>query len=148
MPDGIAATEQAQMADVPGVFSPASAQAYAMRVPSLVPAPAAGQAHATVLPGDAAAGTVRLGITLSGGPTTHNSAIDCYRLRVWWHQPGDPIKQLTDDETMPCVEGELEWSSDPFPPPKPGGTIEVLLAYVDPLGRQGPILELETQTPP
>lgn len=148
MPGGIAATEPAQMADAPGVFSRPSAHAYAMRVPAQVPRLLADQVEATVLPGDEAAATVRLGITLSDGPSTHNSAIDCYRLRVWWRRPGSPITLLTTGETMPCVQGELEWSSEPFPQPQAGEPVEVLLAYVDPLGRQGPILELAAPASP
>ncbi|HWN73303.1 MAG TPA: hypothetical protein VNN15_05805, partial [Solirubrobacterales bacterium] len=128
---------------MPGVFSSPSAPMYAMRVPAEVPALTPDRVQATMLPGDVG-GTFRIGISLSGGPTTHESAIDCYRLRIWLHRSGSPIEPLVGGEAAPCVQGGLEWSSEPILFLGPG-QIDVLVAYVDPLGRQGPVLKLEPQ---
>jgi hypothetical protein len=141
-PDDISATQPAQLADVPGLFSPPSAHAYAMRVLAAVPMLAPGQVHARLVT-DVAAG-VRLVLSIGNAPETHASAIDNYRLRVWLRQPGEPIAKLTPDGALPVVQGSLEWSSEPFSQADPASGVGLLLALVDPLGRQGRILELET----
>src|SRR5262249_18185844 len=89
--DGVAATQQAQLENAPGMFSASSMPVDAMRVPPAPPSLDAAEITATTAPdpGDATGFILSIGVT--DAPTAHACAVAPMSIRVWMQVDQGPI---------------------------------------------------------
>lgn len=124
-------TEARQREDAPGAFSLPSPPAFAMRVPTEVPAFAAEAVTATVRAG-AGGMTYILEIRIEDGPIVHPKG-GTYKVRLHTQEEG---KDLILEATEPAlVGGQLSWSTEQ--PALAVPQVRVAVVPIDPIGREG-----------
>lgn len=123
--------EPGQIADLPGLFSAASAPATVLAAPADAPPPLEG-ATASVM---AEAGQVRAVLAAPATPGVHELAVAPYRLRIWEQWGGGEITAAGPD--VDVHGAALAWQGTPRPSADAPLPLVLHVAVVDPLGRQG-----------
>jgi hypothetical protein len=144
-PGGVQPIEPRQVRDAQRAFSLPSAPGAAVRVPSAVPALTTDmvQAQATLNPADPA--NFQLVVTISGAPTTLPGAVGGYTVTMWLSSAAQDIQSLG---SQPLSGGALNWSTSvPL-----GGAAAIppstlIMRLTDPIGRNGPLLQIPAQLP-
>jgi hypothetical protein len=134
--------------DHPRPMSAPSAPLVLMRVPPDLP-PAPAQADVAVARRATQDGGAELSITIADPPRAARGAMDRYRLAVWTQWPRaaiEPVRRANDEDlagNWPVAENGAVVVAVAPPPPGvlPADAITLRLAYLDPAGRLGPLLE-------
>lgn len=142
-PDAIRATEPAQIADMPGLFSAPSSPFPVMWAPAAPSALAAESVAASMGAHPADPAKRQLAIIVDDAPVAHQRAVAPYRLRIWLRQGGGVIQAIAD--AVPATAPHLEWRSEPLDPAGNGSPSVALVAVVDPLGRIGPLTSVDVE---
>jgi hypothetical protein len=146
---GVTAVDPANGASYPRPVSLPSAPRTVMRVPATPPdAPTAAQVAVNTL--RAAGGDVGLEFTITDASVAHSLAIGPYRLAIWTRWPSgsiEPVAQVGGapfDGTWPAIgSGPIAaMAAAPQPPDTTASPLTLLLGYIDPTGRLGPLLEM------
>lgn len=145
-PGGVTSVEPENAADHPRLWSLPSAPRVVLHAPATNPAPPVPAAVSFTRSLPDAEGNVTLAITIIAPPTAHPKAVDQYRLAVWSRWPDQPITAITiangaalNDTWPPMPNGFISIQvTAPLvvaPPVDPTGTLDLFMAFVDPLGR-------------
>jgi hypothetical protein len=146
---GVTAVDPANGAPYPRPVSLPSAPRTVMRVPATPPeAPTAAQIAVNAL--RAAGGDVSLEFTITDAPAAHSLAIGPYRLAIWTRWPSGSIEPVARvggapfDGIWPASDSGpiVAMAAAPQPPDTTASPLTLLLGYIDPTGRLGPLLEM------
>lgn len=135
-PGGVGPIEPAQIADLPRLFSPASAPVPVLARPPGPPKPLAGASAAIANEG----GQVRATLTAPATPDVDKAAIGPYRLRIWEQWDGKDIEAPAPD--VEVDGGPLEWAG---PLRSAGQSLTLHMVVIDPLGRESAITAADAQ---